>query len=77
MNAETTWQVFDLEEVTRKLKGDELQYLEFLNVPSMSCGLYHLPAGSKDMQSHHDDDELYLVLSGRARMRLARRSASA
>lgn len=27
-------------------------------------------AGSTDMQAHHDDDEVYLVLSGRARMRL-------
>ncbi len=71
MGTETTWQVFDLAEVKERLNGDQLQYLEFLNVPSMSCGLYFLPAGSKDMQSHHDDDELYLVLTGRARMRLA------
>ncbi len=64
------WQVFDLADVRNKLSGDAVQYLEFLNVSSMNCGVYFLPAGSKDMQSYHDDDELYFVLEGRARMRL-------
>ncbi|MBN7798647.1 cupin domain-containing protein [Parahaliea mediterranea] len=64
------WQVFDLAEIKDKFKGDAVEYLEFLNVPAMNCGLYFLPAGSKDMQSHHDDDEVYMVLEGKARMRL-------
>jgi len=64
------WQIFDLEELRGKLRGDHVEYLEFLNVPSLTCGLYHLRAGSRDMQAPHDDDEVYYVLSGRARMRL-------
>ncbi|TXS95666.1 cupin domain-containing protein [Parahaliea maris] len=67
------WQVFDLAEVKQKISGEAVQYLEFLKVPAMSCGLYFLPAGSKDMQSHHDDDEVYMVLEGKARMRLGDR----
>jgi mannose-6-phosphate isomerase-like protein (cupin superfamily) len=67
---DTDWQVFDLAEIRNKLKGDAVEYREFLHVPSMNCGIYSLPAGSTDMQAPHDDDELYLVLSGRARMRL-------
>lgn len=67
------WQVSDLSEIRQKLKGNEVEYLEFLNVPAMSCGLYFLPAGSRDMQSHHDDDELYVVLEGRARMHIGDR----
>ena len=68
--SETSWQVFDLDGIKARLTGEEVQYLEFLNVPALSCGLYHLPAGSTDMQAPHDDDEVYLVLSGKARMRL-------
>jgi mannose-6-phosphate isomerase-like protein (cupin superfamily) len=64
------WQVFDLEEIRQKLQGKPAEYLEFLNVPALNCGIYFLAAGSSDMQSPHDDDEVYLVLSGRARMRL-------
>lgn len=42
-------------------------YLEFLRRPSMSIGLYVLPAGASDGQSPHTEDEAYVVLAGRAR----------
>jgi mannose-6-phosphate isomerase-like protein (cupin superfamily) len=32
--------------------------------------MYHVPAGSKEMQSAHVEDELYLVLKGRGRLRV-------
>ena len=64
------WQVFDLGEIRQKLQGKPAEYLEFLNVPALNCGIYFLAAGSTDMQSPHDEDEVYLVLDGRARMRL-------
>lgn len=44
-------------------------YLEFLRVPSLSTGLYTLPAGSIDMQQPHTEDEIYYVISGRASFR--------
>ena len=66
----TDWQLFDLSEIRSRLRGNGVEYLEFLNVPALNCGIYFLPAGSTDMQAPHDDDEVYLVLSGRARMRL-------
>ena len=68
--SDNTWQVFDLDEVTEKLKGEAVEYLEFLNVPALNCGIYHLSAGSTDMQAPHDEDEVYVVLKGKARMRL-------
>jgi mannose-6-phosphate isomerase-like protein (cupin superfamily) len=67
---DSTWQVFDLAEVRDKLKGEAVEYLEFLNVPALNCGIYFLAAGSTDMQAPHDEDEVYVVLSGRARMQL-------
>ncbi len=68
--AEGNWQVFDLKDIQGKLKGNAVEYLEFLNVPALNCGIYSLAAGSTDMQAPHDEDEVYLVLTGKARMRL-------
>ena len=68
--AEDGWVVEDLSEVRKGLVGKDVEYLEFLNVPALSCGLYSLAAGSKDMQAPHDEDEVYFVLEGKARMRL-------
>src|ERR1700736_5468400 len=45
-------------------------YLEFFRVPSISAGLYTLPAGSIDMQQPHTEDEVYYVISGRASFRV-------
>ena len=67
--SDPNWQVFDLEQVKQAMKGAPVEYREFLKVPALSCGVYHLAAGSKDMQSPHDEDEVYYVLSGKARMR--------
>lgn len=45
-------------------------YLEFLREPSMSLGLYVLPAGGEDPQSPHGEDEIYVVVAGRASIRV-------
>ena len=67
---EDSWQVFDVNAIRSQLSGASVQYREFLNVPTLSCGLYHLPVGAKDMQTPHDEDEVYYVLEGRARMKI-------
>jgi mannose-6-phosphate isomerase-like protein (cupin superfamily) len=46
-------------------------YLEFLHRDSMSCGLYVLEPGADDPQEPHQEDEVYVVLSGRARLAVA------
>ena len=46
-------------------------YLEFLRVPSMSLGLYSLPANGTDRQQPHSEDEVYYVVSGRAVVQVA------
>ena len=45
------------------------RYREFLRVPAMSAGLYILPAGGKDPQQPHHEDEMYYVVRGRARFK--------
>jgi mannose-6-phosphate isomerase-like protein (cupin superfamily) len=46
-------------------------YQEFLRVPAMSAGVYVLAAGAADPQRPHHEDELYYVVRGRAKMRVA------
>lgn len=41
-------------------------YQEFLRIPGMSAGIYVLPAGGKDSQRPHNEDEMYYVVRGRA-----------
>ena len=45
-------------------------YLEFLRAPSLSMGMYCLPAGGVDPQSPHTEDEVYYVVSGKALLRV-------
>ncbi len=68
--SDDAWQIFDLHRIRERLAAGKPEYREFLRTPSLSCGLYHLPRGARDMQSPHDEDEVYLVLSGRARMKV-------
>ena len=64
------WKAFDSADVVKHQAESGVPYYEFLRVPSLSCGIYSLPAGSKDLQSPHDEDEVYYVISGRARLRV-------
>ena len=43
------------------------KYLEFIRVPALSVGVYRLAAGAKDEQKPHSEDEVYYVISGRAK----------
>jgi mannose-6-phosphate isomerase-like protein (cupin superfamily) len=42
------------------------EYIENLRVPEMSLGTYFIPAGGDDLQQPHTEDEVYIVLRGRA-----------
>ena len=68
--AGSDWRVFQLEDLLARKRGMTIPYLEFLRVPTLSCGVYTLRAGAKDLQGPHDEDEVYLVLSGRGRLRI-------
>lgn len=56
-----------LDELLAAQGSSSSEYLEFLRVSSMSAGLYVLAAGAVDRQSPHTEDEVYVVLRGRAR----------
>jgi len=68
--AGSDWRIYQVDELLARKRGMTSPYLEFLRVPTLSCGLYTLKAGAKDLQGPHDEDEVYLVLSGRGRLRV-------
>ena len=68
--SEDVWKTFDLASEIERLGASGTPYREFLRVPSLSCGVFKLPAGSEDLQAPHDEDEVYFVVSGRGRLRI-------
>ena len=59
-------QAFELAQLIAERERAGRPWLEFLRVPSLSMGVYHLKAGEADKQSPHKQDEVYYVTSGRA-----------
>jgi mannose-6-phosphate isomerase-like protein (cupin superfamily) len=64
-------QAYELAQLISRQKDSNKLYLEFLNVPDLSMGLYVLPAGGVDPQSPHTEDEVYYVVSGKAKIKVA------
>jgi mannose-6-phosphate isomerase-like protein (cupin superfamily) len=61
---------YELSELLQQQANSGRLYLEFIHVPSLSVGVYHLPAGGTDPQQPHSEDEVYYVVSGRAMIRV-------
>jgi mannose-6-phosphate isomerase-like protein (cupin superfamily) len=61
---------FEIADVELRRRAQGVRYREFLRKPALSAGLYVLPAGGTDPQQPHEEDEVYLVLRGRARIRV-------
>ena len=61
---------YELSDLIGKQKESGKLYLEFLKVPSLSMGVYTLPAGSRDPQQPHTEDEVYYVTHGSAAIRV-------
>jgi mannose-6-phosphate isomerase-like protein (cupin superfamily) len=59
---------FELADVAAEREASGRAYLEFINVPDLSVGLYVLAAGEPDLQQPHTEDEVYYVISGRGRV---------
>ena len=59
---------WELAELDGRRVADGRRYHEFLSVPDLSGGLYVLEVGASDPQAPHTEDEIYVVMSGRARV---------
>ena len=64
-------QAFELAELISQSADSNKLYLEFFKVPDLSMGLYVLPAGGVDPQLPHTEDEVYYVVSGKAKIKVA------
>ena len=62
-------QTFDIAELRKSVLGPEPRFYEFLSGSRLSGALYRLPAGARDLQGPHLEDEVYVVLEGRAKLR--------
>jgi mannose-6-phosphate isomerase-like protein (cupin superfamily) len=63
---------FDLKRFAAAQERSAEPWREFLRVPDLSAGIYHLKAGADDTQAPHGEDEVYYCLSGKARLRIGR-----
>jgi mannose-6-phosphate isomerase-like protein (cupin superfamily) len=59
-------EAFEMGQLLDRLNQSDRLYLEFLRVPALSAGLYSLPAGARDSQQPHTEDEVYYIVSGKA-----------
>ena len=64
------WQIYEIEELKKRVAGPEPRFFEFLGGARLSGALYRLPAGAHDLQAPHLEDEVYVVLEGRARLKV-------
>jgi mannose-6-phosphate isomerase-like protein (cupin superfamily) len=50
-----------------QVRSNTNAYLELLRTQDLSAGLYRLATGAVDTQQPHGEEEIYYVISGRAR----------
>ena len=62
---------FAIADILQQRDDSGKRYLEFLRVPSLSVGVYVLPAGGDDLQQPHAEDEVYYVLAGHGMIHVA------
>ena len=61
---------FDIKEIVGLSQQAPGNYHQFIKVPSMRTGVYTLEAGAFDDQTPHEEDEIYYVLSGEAKLEI-------
>jgi quercetin dioxygenase-like cupin family protein len=62
-------QSFSLNDLVTECERRTERWQEFLRASSLSMGLYRIKAGQLDEQKPHSEDEVYLVVSGKASFR--------
>ena len=61
---------FTVSDLRRQQQDSTKAWLEFLDLPTLSMGIYHVSAGTNDRETHepHDRDEVYVGIDGRGRL---------
>jgi mannose-6-phosphate isomerase-like protein (cupin superfamily) len=69
--AAPAWAAFEMSELLERQAVSGQTFVEFLRVSSLSAEIYALPVGGVDLQTPHAEDEIYVVVRGRATFRAA------
>jgi mannose-6-phosphate isomerase-like protein (cupin superfamily) len=64
------YQSAELADMVARAKASDGYAAEVLRSDLLSVGLYTLPAGGVDDQTPHGEDEVYYVVSGRAKIKV-------
>jgi mannose-6-phosphate isomerase-like protein (cupin superfamily) len=64
-------EAFELFDIIKQQSRSGKPYFEFLRAPVLSMGVYQLLVGDMDIQSPHTEDEMYYVVEGKARIKVA------
>jgi mannose-6-phosphate isomerase-like protein (cupin superfamily) len=61
---------YSISDLREQQQNSGAAWLEFLKLPTLSMGVYSVPAGTNDRESHgaHDQDEVYVGISGAGRL---------
>ena len=65
-----TWAAFQMQELLAKHQQAGKPWLPFLTASTMTVGVYILPEAGVDSQEPHERDELYFVVSGKAKLQV-------
>lgn len=57
---------FALDTLKQKQEQEKRHYFKFIDVSTLSMGLYALSARALDTQSPHSEDEVYIIAEGKA-----------
>jgi mannose-6-phosphate isomerase-like protein (cupin superfamily) len=63
-------EAYDLQELVGRLDGTRPDMAEFFKAGGLKMSVAAWPAGAADPQSPHQEDEVYVVSRGRARLRV-------
>lgn len=62
------WKLFETEQIHQKRAESGKNYFPFLNESSFAIGLYELKSKVIDNQPVHHEDEVYFIVSGKAKL---------
>ena len=65
-------EIYEIQQILGKTAG-ERSYAEFLRVAAMSAGIYRLSVDAADLQKPHEEDEVYFVIRGKAKIQIESR----
>ena len=68
---------FDVQDILKEMDAKNTPWVSFFEGQNLFTGIYRLNAGAEDKQQPHKTDEVYYVISGKAKLRVGDESTVA